>query len=112
MDYTTSEFYDLVDQTIDSVTNRTLLTGSTIIVENGQQGRKIKVLRIVTAADGSVIHKDTFLSVYPMIPQQIEIGKAKPTTTTVKKTTTTAKPTSTTVKPTTTTTTAATTTTS
>ena len=100
--YTTSDFYDVVAQTVDSVTNKSLPTGSTIIDENGQPGRKIKVVRVVTAADGSMIHKDTFLSIYPMIPEQIEVGKGKTTTTTVK-TTTTAKTTTTTHSTTTTT---------
>jgi vancomycin resistance protein YoaR len=105
--YTTSEFYDVVEQTVYTIKSNTLRTGSTLILENGQQGRKIKVERVVTAADGSVVHKDTFLSVYPMIPQEIAVGKAKPTTTTTKKTTTTTtvKTTTTTAKPPTTTTT-------
>ena len=48
-----------------------------IILEKGQQGKKIKVVRVVTASDGSVIHKDTFVSVYPMIPQEIEVGTGR-----------------------------------
>lgn len=112
--YTTSDFYDVVAQTVDSVTNKSLPTGSTLIDENGQPGRKIKVVRLVTAADGSVIHKDTFVSIYPMIPEQIEVGKGKPTTTTTKSrptTTSTTQKSTTTTKPKPTTTTSTTTTT-
>jgi vancomycin resistance protein YoaR len=106
--YTTSDFYDLVEKTVESVTNRSLPTGTSVIVDNGQTGRKIKVVRTVKTASGSVIHKDTFVSVYPMIPQKIEVGRGKTTTTTAKVTTTTAKPTTTTTEAPPTTTTATT----
>ncbi len=110
VDYTTGEFYDIVEQTVYTLNSKNLATGSTVILEKGQEGRKIKVVRVVTASDGSTIHKDTFLSVYPMIPKEIAVGKAKPTTTTTKKTTTTTvKATTTTAKPPTTTTTTTTT---
>jgi vancomycin resistance protein YoaR len=105
--YTTSDFYDVVEKTVESVTNKSLPTGTSVIVDNGQTGRKIKVVRMVKSADGSVIHKDTFVSVYPMIPQKIEIGKGKTTTTKGTTTTTAAKPTTTTEAPPTTTTTTA-----
>jgi hypothetical protein len=62
----------------------------------------VKVVRIVTSAAGKVIHKDTFVSIWPMLARQIEIGTGtgSTTTTTVKATTTTtAAPTTTTSAP-------------
>jgi hypothetical protein len=99
----TSEFYDVVEQTVKSTTNKSLGTGTSILVVDGQPGRKIKVFRIVRAADGSIIHKNTFVSSWKMFPKEIEVGSATTTTTTEKTTTTTEKPTTTT-EPTTTTT--------
>jgi vancomycin resistance protein YoaR len=69
--YTTSDFYDVVEQTVESTVNKSLPTGTTLVVVDGQPGRKIKVVRVVKAADGSVIHKDTFVSSWPMLPKQI-----------------------------------------
>jgi hypothetical protein len=54
----------------------------------GQSGMQCKVVRTVTAADGTVVHKDTFISTYPMIPRQIEVGPSTTTTTTVPSSTT------------------------
>jgi vancomycin resistance protein YoaR len=104
VDYTTSEFYDIVEKTVVSTTNKLLGPGTSVVLVDGQVGRKIKVVRIVTNAAGKTIHKDSFVSTWPMLPMEIEVGSGKATTTTTLKTTTTAKPTTTT----TTTTTAAT----
>ncbi len=101
----TSEFYDVVEQTVESTTNKSLGTGTSVVIVDGQPGRKIKVIRVVKDANGAVIHKNTFISSWPMLPKEIEVGTAKTTTTTVKSTTTTAKPTTTTTEETTTTTT-------
>ena len=96
--YTTGEFYDVVDQTDVTTPNPSMGPGTTLIKSPGQSGRAIKVVRTVKSAGGSVIHKDTFISTWRMIPREIEVGTAPTTTTTVKPTTTT-----TTTKPTTTT---------
>ncbi len=105
VDSETGEFYDIVERTVESTKNKDLGEGTTSIIENGQDGRKIKVTRIVKSADGEVIHKDVFVSSWSMLPQKIEVGTAPgTTTTTVKPTTTTAKPTTTTTHSTTTTT--------
>ncbi len=103
VDYTTSEFYDIVEQTVESTTNKSLGTGTSVVLVDGQQGRKIKVVRIVTSSTGKILHKDTFVSSWPMLPMEIEVGTAKTTTTTDKTTTTTTKPTTTTESTTTTT---------
>ena len=60
------------------------------------------MVRVVKAKDGSVIHKDTFVSNWKMIPHEVEVGTGKTTTTKPPATTTTTeKPTSTTSPPTT-----------
>ena len=74
MAYDTSDFYDIVERTVESTTNKSLGKGTSSLIDNGQDGRKIKVTRVVTAADGTVLHKDTFISIWPMLPKQLEIG--------------------------------------
>jgi len=64
---------------------------------------KIKVTRTVTAASGKIIHNDVFISVWPMLPEQIAVGPKTTTGTTGKSTTTTTKSSTTTTKSTTTT---------
>jgi hypothetical protein len=71
-------------------------------VDAGQDGKKIKVVRTVKAADGTVIHKDVFVSIWPMLPEQIVVGAGTSTGTTSKSTSTTSKSTSTTKSTTTT----------
>ena len=85
----TSDFYDVVLRTVESTTSKSLGMSTTSILVDGQDGKKIKVVRIVTAADGTVIHNDTFISVWPMLPREIEIGAVTATTTTTIKATTT-----------------------
>ena len=103
VDYTTSEFYEIVEKTVDSTTNKLLGPGTSVVLVDGQVGRKIKVVRVVTSAAGKIIHKDAFVSTWPMLPMEIEVGSGKATTTTLKTTTTTAKPPTTTTTTTTTT---------
>jgi vancomycin resistance protein YoaR len=100
----TSDFYDITERTVESTVNKSLGKGTTSILDNGQNGMKIKVTRVVKNTDGKVIHNDVFVSVWPMLPKEIEVGTAAGTTTT------TGKPTTTTSEPTTTTTTEAATT--
>jgi vancomycin resistance protein YoaR len=97
VEFTTSEPYDVVERTEVTVKNTLLGVSTTSILSNGQPGMKIKVVRIVTGPDGEVIHKDTFISVWEMLPRKIEVGvltttTTKPPTTTTKSTTTTTKP--------------------
>lgn len=91
--YTTSDFYDVVEQTEVTTTNTSLLTGTTLIKNPGQAGRSVKVVRTVKSASGKVIHKDTFISIWHMMPRQIEVGTGTTTTTTtVPPSTTTTRP--------------------
>jgi vancomycin resistance protein YoaR len=96
--YATGDWYGLKPATEKRVKTDQLFEGQEQVIDDGQSGRSIKVTRKVTR-DGSVIHDDTFVSRYPVLPKIIEVG-TKPTTTT-----TTLPPTTTTTAPTTTTTT-------
>jgi vancomycin resistance protein YoaR len=98
----TSDFYDIVVRDTESTTDKSLGKGTTSIVDAGQDGKKIKVVRTVKAADGTVIHKDVFVSIWPMLPERIVVGAGTSTGTTSKSTSTTSKSTSTTKSTTTT----------
>ena len=100
----TGDFYDIAERTVESSTNKSLGKDTTSILVTGQDGKKIKVTRTVKSADGKVIHKDVFVSVWPMLPQEIEIGTGAGTTTTTRPSTTTTKSTTTTTTEATTTT--------
>jgi vancomycin resistance protein YoaR len=89
VEYDTSDFYDIVERTVESTTNKSLGKSTSSLIDDGQDGRKIKVTRVVTSADGKVLHKDTFISIWPMLPREIEVGTGGGTTTTTKKPTTT-----------------------
>jgi vancomycin resistance protein YoaR len=92
--YTTSDFYDVVERTDVTIPDPSLGPGTTIITIPGQPGKGIEVVRVVKGADGKVIHKDTFVSTWKMIPRQIQVGTGTTTTTTTEllSTTSTTKP--------------------
>ena len=90
--YSTSDFYDQVAQTDVTIPNKALGTGTTVIKNQGQVGKSIKVVRTVKSASGKVIHKDTFVSIWKMKPRQIEVGTGSTTTTTSPTTTVTTVP--------------------
>lgn len=104
--YTTSDWYDIVKQTEKKEKSDELFVGETKVKDYGQDGRSCHVTRIVTR-NGETLRKDTFYSIYPMVPKVVLEGtKPKETTTTTGPTTTTTIPTPPTTKPPTTTTTA------
>lgn len=91
----TGDFYDVVEMTTVTYPYSKLGTGTTEIKTAGQTGQAIKVVRTVKNADGKVIHEDTFVSTWKMIPREIMVGtKGASTTTTMKpdSTATTKKP--------------------
>jgi vancomycin resistance protein YoaR len=103
--YTTSDFYNVVARTTVTVRNPRLPAGQKVVTTGGQTGRQLKVVRTVKLPDGAVVHTDTFVSTYPMIPQKIEVGTASTTTVSTTSTSTTSTSTaSTTAKATVTTT--------
>jgi vancomycin resistance protein YoaR len=90
--YTTSDFYDVVEREVATFSASWLSPGTTVIKLAGQEGKKIDVIRTVTAKDGSVIHKDTFVSTWRMIPQEVQVGTGTTATTKPTSTTGTVKP--------------------
>jgi vancomycin resistance protein YoaR len=95
--YSTSDWYDVKPVTEKRVQTAELFQGQERVTDQGQTGKSVRVTRKVVQ-DGKVVHEDSFVSRYPMLPKIIEVG-TKPTTTTTTKpptTTTTAPPTSTT----------------
>ena len=95
VDYTTSDFYNVVGRTEVTIPNPALNTGTTVVKTGGQSGKQLKVVRTVTLPGGAVLHKDTFISTFPMIPRQIEVGTGTTTTTTTVPTSSTTVPNST-----------------
>ncbi len=87
VEYTTSDFYNVVARTEVTIANPLKPTTWSSVIIDGQAGKQCKVVRAVTLPDGTVLHKDTFVSTWPMIPRQIEVGTSS--TTTVEPTTTT-----------------------
>jgi len=80
--YTTSDFYNVVGRTDVTTLNPSLGPGTSVVKLPGQSGKQVKVVRTVKGTDGSVIHKDTFISTWLMVPRQIEVGTGTTTTTT------------------------------
>jgi vancomycin resistance protein YoaR len=97
--YSVSDWYNVTGRATVTVTNPSLPTGITNVLTNGQSGKQLKTIRIVKLPDGTVLHKDTFISTYPSVPRQVEVGTGTTTTTTTvpsSTTTTTGPPSSTT----------------
>lgn len=78
---TFSGFHDLVQRTTVTVPEAGLPAGDSVVVSQGQSGRQCEVVRTLTRADGST-KQDTFHSVWPMIPQTVEVGAGTSTTVT------------------------------
>ncbi|MCL5735086.1 MAG: VanW family protein [Actinobacteria bacterium] len=85
----TSDFYDVEEMTTYTYPYSKLGPGTTQIKTKGQTGQGITVTRVVKAADGSIIHKDTFYSTWKMIPREVWVGTGSTTTTKKPPTTTT-----------------------
>lgn len=110
VDIQTGDFYDVTPMEEVKYDKSALSPGKTEIKQTGQEGRSIRVTRVVKSADGTVIHNDVFISTWKMIPHEIYVGvgttttKApSPTTTKAPSTSTTKQSTTTTAAPTTTT---------
>lgn len=87
--YTTSDFYNVTGRSTVTVTNPALGTGTTNVLTSGQPSKQLKCVRVVKLPDGTVLHEDTFISTFPMVPTQIEVGTGTTTTTTTVPTSTT-----------------------
>jgi vancomycin resistance protein YoaR len=77
------DFYDFEPMTKTTVLDPTLRIGKTSLVQSGQNGRRLKTTRVVTRG-GKSIHKDVWVSYWPMYEQEMAVGTAttKPTTAT------------------------------
>jgi vancomycin resistance protein YoaR len=80
--WTVGDFYNVVPMAKTTVLDPTMLEGKTKVTDEGQTGKSLKTQRVVTRK-GKVIHKDTWVSVWPMYPQLVAVGTAttKPPTT-------------------------------
>ena len=109
--YTTSDFYNWVGRSEVTIPTKALPAGTSVVRLSGQSGRQVKVVRTVTLPNGTVVHEDTFVSTFPMVPRQVEVGigtpTPKPTAPPSNTTTTNPTPTTTVPPPATTTTTGA-----
>ncbi len=106
--YTVSDFYNVVGRSTVTVTNKALGPGTSNVLIGGQSGKQLTTTRVVKLPDGTVVHNDKFISYFPMVPRQVEVGTGTTTTTTTvpsSTTSTTGPPTSTTKPPSSTTTT-------
>ena len=77
--YSVGDFYNVKSPATVRVKDPTLPVGTTKVTDSGQTGRQLKTTRLVTAADGTVIRKDTWTSTWPAYPIQIAVG-TKPVT--------------------------------
>jgi vancomycin resistance protein YoaR len=77
------DFYEFKPMTKTTVLDPTLRIGKTSLVQSGQDGRKLQTTRVVTRS-GKVIHRDVWVSYWPMYEQEMAVGTAttKPTTAT------------------------------
>jgi uncharacterized protein YabE (DUF348 family) len=72
-------FYNVKSPGTVKINDPTLTVGTTKVIDSGQTGRQLKTTRLVTAADGTVIHNDTWISTWPAYPIQMAVG-TKPVT--------------------------------
>ena len=72
--YAVGNFYN-IEHIAGTVTllDPTLPVGTTKVTP-GQTGEQLKTTRLVTAADGTVLHNDTWISTWPMYPTTITLG--------------------------------------
>jgi vancomycin resistance protein YoaR len=80
--YTVSDFYNVTGRSTVTVKNPNLPTGVTNVLTGGQSGKQLTTKRVVKLPDGTVLHNDKFISYFPMVPRQVEVGTGSTTTTT------------------------------
>jgi vancomycin resistance protein YoaR len=72
--YSVGAFYNIKSPTTVKVKDPTLPVGQTRLIDEGQTGRQLRTVRVVTLPDGTVIHRNTWISTWPMYPRQIAVG--------------------------------------
>jgi vancomycin resistance protein YoaR len=80
--YSVSDFYNVTGRSTVTVNNPNLPTGVTNVLTGGQSGKQLTTKRVVKLPDGTVLHNDKFISYFPMVPRQVEVGTGSTTTTT------------------------------
>ncbi len=78
--YEVSDLYDLVLRTEVTIPSPQMPEGTSIVSMGGQSGKRCEVVRAITWADGSTT-TDSFASVWPMMPKEIQVGTGTTTTT-------------------------------
>jgi uncharacterized protein YabE (DUF348 family) len=61
-----------------TVKDPTLPVGTKKVIDEGQTGKQLKTVRVVKLPDGTVIHRNTWISTWPMYPRQIAVGTKTP----------------------------------
>lgn len=72
--YSVGDFYNVKGPTTVKIEDPTLAVGKTKVIDDGQTGKQLKTVRVVTLPDGTVIHRDTWTSTWPMYPKQVAVG--------------------------------------
>jgi vancomycin resistance protein YoaR len=72
--YTVGNFYNIQNSTGTVTVKDPTLPAGTTKTSSGQTGRQLKTTRLVTAADGTGLHNDTWISTWPMYPTTIVVG--------------------------------------
>jgi vancomycin resistance protein YoaR len=72
--WSVGSFYDVRAMATSTTVVAGLKTGQTTVIQGGQAGKSVDATRVVTR-DGTVIHNDVFVSVWPMYPEVIGVGK-------------------------------------
>jgi vancomycin resistance protein YoaR len=72
--YTVGNFYNIHSPTGTVTIKDPTLPAGTTKVSSGQTGKQLKTTRLVKAADGTVLHNDTWISTWPAYPTTIVVG--------------------------------------
>ncbi len=79
VEYSVGNFYNVKSPSKVTIKDPTMAVGTTRVIDEGQIGRQLKTVRVVTLPDGTVLHNNTWISTWPAYPIQIAVG-TKPTT--------------------------------
>ena len=78
--WSVGDFYNVVAQNTVKIADPSMLSGTTKVSDKGQQGKSLKTTRVVTR-NGVVIHKDVWISRWPMYPVTVLVGTGTTSTT-------------------------------
>ncbi len=72
--YSVGDFYNVKSPTTVTIKDPTLPVGTKKVIDDGQTGKQLKTVRVVKLPNGTVIHRNTWISTWPMYPRQIAVG--------------------------------------